>query len=50
MKKDIIEVNRTALSEPEADVVNDLIKDTLDTVYSFPKDSVEYILWEEKKE
>lgn len=48
MKKDI-EENGVALTEPEADVVNDLIKDASDTVHSFPKDSVQFILWEEQK-
>ena len=38
-------VNEVVLSEPEVDVVNDLIKDASDTVHSFPKDSAQYILW-----
>ena len=48
MKKDIDE-NGVMLSEPEVEVVRDLIEDASDTVYRFPKDSVQYILWEEQK-
>ena len=48
MKQDI-EENGVALTEPEINVVNDLLKDASDTVYSFPKDSIQYILWEEQK-
>ena len=51
MKKDIDEngVMLSVLSEPEVEVVRDLIEDASDTVYRFPKDSVQYILWEEQK-
>ena len=48
MKKGI-EQNGVILTEPEADNVNDLIKDASDTVLNFLKDSVQYILWEEQK-
>ena len=48
MKKDI-EENGVALTKPEVDVVNDLIKDASDTFLSFPKDSVQYILWKSRR-
>lgn len=48
MKKDI-EVNGVMLSEPEAEVANDLIKDVSDTVHSFQKHSVQYFCEKSRK-
>ena len=39
---------RVTLTGPEPEEINDLIKDTSDTVQDFPKNSVQYLLWEEQ--